>query len=132
MVKPGGRIVMATNGAENFSQLVELHRIAASRLGYTGSPNEALRFTLDDLPLVRAASRRRRSSCEKTRSCFTRRIRRCGSMRRAPSISIMNRPADGSHRAPMLREMQALIEEIIVREGVFRVSKIAGCYVADV
>ena len=46
--------------------------------------------------------------------------------------SIQDRPPDGSHRAPLLHEMEALIDTIIAREGVFRVSKIAGCYVADV
>ena len=46
--------------------------------------------------------------------------------------AIEDRPADGSHRAPILREMRALIEEIIARDGVFRVSKTAGCFVADV
>ena len=45
VLRPGGRAVMATNGADNFAQFDALHRAAAERLGYAVSPHDALRFT---------------------------------------------------------------------------------------
>ena len=42
------------------------------------------------------------------------------------------REEDGSHREKLLSIMAARIQAIIEREGVFRVSKDAGCFVASV
>ena len=132
VARPGGRVVISTNGADNFAQFDELHRIAVARAGYADNPHYALRFTLDHLPLVRTAF--------PTAELFVRddalafgdaepALRFYGTF---AIDAIEDRPADGSHRAPILREMRALIEEIIARDGVFRVSKTAGCFVADV
>ena len=132
IVKPGGRVVMATNGADNFAEFDALHRAVATNLGYATSPHDSLRFTLDDLPLVRSAF----PSAE----VFTR-ADALVFAEAAPALrfyasytidAIEGRPADGSHREPLLREMGAAIEAIIAREGVLRVSKTAGCFVAVV
>ena len=42
------------------------------------------------------------------------------------------REEDGSHREKLLSIMAARIQAIIEREGVFRVPKDAGCFVASV
>jgi ubiquinone/menaquinone biosynthesis C-methylase UbiE len=132
VLKPSGRAVIATNGADNFAQFDALHRAAAKRLGYTASAHDALRFTLDDLPLVRSVF----SSAE----LFVR-TDAFAFPDAAPALrfyatyaidAIEDRPPDGSHRAPLLREMGAAIEAIVAREGVFRVAKTAGCFVAAV
>jgi ubiquinone/menaquinone biosynthesis C-methylase UbiE len=132
VLRTGGRAVLATNGADNFARFDELHRAAAARLGYAASRHDAMRFTLDDLPLVR--------SVFPSAEVFTRTD--AFLFPNAPSAlryyasygidAIEDRPADGSHRAPLLREMGAAIEAIIGREGVFRVAKTAGCFVAVV
>ena len=132
VLKPGGRAVMATNGADNLGQFDELHRLAAARLGYATSAHDALRFTLDDLPLVRAAFPSAEVFVRADAFVFA---------EAAPALrfyatytidAIEDRPADGSHREPLLREMRVAIEAIIAREGVFRVSKTTGCFVAVV
>ena len=46
--------------------------------------------------------------------------------------SIVERQLDGSHRPPLLERMGQLIGEIIAREGVFRVPKDNGFFVATV
>lgn len=132
VVKPGGRVIMATNGADNYREFDALHRAAAAKLGYTTSSHDAAAFTLDDLPLVR--------SVLPAAEVFTRADAlvfpdAASALRYYASGSIdgiEDRPADGSHREPLLRAMRAAIEAIIAREGVFRVSKTAGCFVAVV
>jgi hypothetical protein len=44
---------------------------------------------------------------------------------------IEDRPPDGSHRARLPPRVEAQIRDIIWREGIFRVPKAAGCFVAD-
>ncbi len=131
VLKQGGRAVISTNGADNLAQLDELHAQAVLGAGYAAIPHDALRFTLDDLALVRSAFPTAQLVVRNDAFIFADpdpALRFYGTY----SIdSIRDRPADGSHRAPILREMRALIEEIIAWEGVLRVSKTAGCFVAD-
>ncbi len=132
VLKPGGRAVIATNGADNFAEFDALHQAAAARLGYVTSPHDALRFTLDDLALVRTAF--------PTADVFTR-ADAFVFPESAPALrfyatyaidAIADRPADGSHREPLLREVGAAVDAIVARDGLFRVSKTAGCFVAVV
>jgi hypothetical protein len=46
--------------------------------------------------------------------------------------AIENCPQDGSHRAPLIGLVGERIDPIIRQEGVFRVPKNVGCFVADV
>ncbi len=132
VLTPGGRVVMATNGAGNYPQLDELHRASAERLGYTVSPSDSLRFTLDDLPLVRSVFPSAERFVRDDAFVF---------QDAAPALrfyatyaidAIEDRPPDGSHRAALLGEMQSQIDAIVERERVFRVAKTAGCFVAVV
>ena len=45
---------------------------------------------------------------------------------------ISDPPADGTHRAKLLSRVGEEIDEIIRREGAFRVTKNAGCFAARV
>lgn len=132
VLKPGGRVILATNGADSYAQLDELHRAAAVRLGFAVAPDEALRFALHDLPLVRGVFPSAELFVREDAFVFTDpdpalRYYASGSI-----DSIEDRPPDGSHRAPLLREMAIAIAAIIARDGVFRVAKSAGCFVAVV
>ncbi len=130
VLKPSGRVIMATNGADNFARLDALHHAAASSLGYAGSPHDALRFTLDDLSLVRSVFPSAELFVRDDAFLF----RDANSALRYYATgaidAIEHRPEDASHRAPLLREMGDAIAAIIAREGVFRVAKLAGCFVA--
>ena len=55
VLRPGGRLVLATNGSNYQARLGELHRDAALALGYEPSTGDGLCFTLDDLVLVERA-----------------------------------------------------------------------------
>jgi hypothetical protein len=47
-----------------------------------------------------------------------------------PVDALEDAPADGSHRARLLELVREQVEDIIAREGTFRVPKNAGCFVA--
>lgn len=132
VVKPSGRVVLATNAADNYAQLDELHRAAATRLGYTVASNDALRFTLDDLPLVRSVFPSAELFVRDDAFLFRDADSALRYYATGAIDAIEDRPADSSHRAPLHRELSAAIEAIIAREGVFRVAKSAGCFVAAV
>ncbi len=132
VVKSGGRVILATNGGDSYAHFDELHRAAAVRLGYAATQDESLRFALHDLPLVRGVFPSAEVFVREDAFVFTDpepalRYYASGSI-----DSIEDRPADGSHRAPLLREMGDGVAAIIAREGVFRVAKSAGCFVATV
>jgi ubiquinone/menaquinone biosynthesis C-methylase UbiE len=132
VLKPGGRAVMATNGAGNFAEFDALHHANALRLGYATTIHDALRFTLDDLPLVQTAFPSVEVFAREDAFVFPAADPALRFYATYAIDAIEDRPADGSHREPLLREMRAAIEAIIARDGVFRVSKTAGCFVAVV
>lgn len=132
VVKPGGRVVLATNAADNYAQFDELHRAGATRLGYAVGPHDALRFSLDDLSLVRGVFPSAEVFVRDDAFVFRDPEPALRYYATGAIDAIENRPADGSHRAPLLREMGDAIAAIIAHEGVFRVAKSAGCFVAVV
>lgn len=132
VLRAGGRAVMATNGADNFAQLDDLHRASAARLGYAVAPHDALRFTLDDLPLIRSVFPSAEVFVRNDAFAFPDAASALRFYASYAIDSIDDRPADGSHQAPLLREMGRAIDAIVARDGVFRVAKTAGCFVAEV
>ena len=132
VLKPGGRVIMATNAADHGKRFRDLHDEIAGELGYTPTGNAAGRFTLDDLPLVQrvfgAAER------HVVRNAFVFPTAEAALAYYASGLvdGIAERDAEGSHRGKLLPLMAARIEGIIEREGVFRVPKDAGCFVASV
>ena len=132
VLKPGGRVVMATNAADHGRRLRVLHDEVAGEQGYTPTGNLAGRFTLDDLPLVQRVF----ADAERhvVRNAFVFPTAEAALAYYASGLvdGIAERDADGSHRGKLLPLMAARIEAIIEREGVFRVPKDAGCFVASV
>ena len=132
VVRPGGRVVLWTNGADAMQRLYDVHREAARELGYTPLPFGGPSFSLDHLPEVRAvfptAVRHVRESAlvfpeaePALRFYATNRV-----------DMIEGWSGDGGHRARLLPLVRAKIEAIIAREGSFRVPKSSGFFVADV
>ncbi|NOZ26825.1 MAG: class I SAM-dependent methyltransferase [Chloroflexi bacterium] len=132
VLRSGGRVILATNAADSGRRLRELHAQAARELGYRPSSLFSSRFTLDDLPLVRSVFPTAQVYVREDAFLFP---DVASALRYYASVGvdlIEDMPADGSHRAGLLRWMEARIREIIAREGVFRVPKSAGCFVATV
>ena len=132
VLRPGGRAVIATNGAYAMRRIYEVHADAARELGYEPLPIAAGHFTMDDLPLVQQAfpvveryilegALVFETAEPALRFYATNRI-----------DAIRDRPADGGHRARLLPPVRARIEAIIEREGAFIVPKSVGFFVGDV
>ena len=131
VLRPGGRVILATNAADSGAQLAALHVEAARALGYTPTGAMSARFTLDDLPLVRSVFPEARVYVREDAFWFpdveaALRYYASGMIDRIEEM-----PADGAHRPRLLALVGARIREIIEREGGFRVSKRAGCFVAE-
>lgn len=130
VVKPGGRAILATNAAVSSQRLADLHHEAAERLGYSPTGSLSARFTLDDLPLVRSVFPGAERHVYDDAFLFPTAEAALRYYASAMVDAIAERPEDGSHRARLLPVVEARIREIIAREGVFRVPKAAGCFVA--
>lgn len=128
---PGGRVVLATNGADNCAQFDTLHESAARRLGYMPSVSDAMRFTLDDISLVQSVFPSARVIVRRDAFLFPDAHAAVRYYASYMIDSIEHRPADGSHRPPLARAMAAAVDDAIARAGVFRVTKSAGCFIAE-
>ncbi len=131
VLRRGGRAVFATNGADNCARIDAMHAEAARSLGYTPAVSDGLRFTLDDLPVVRSVFPSARVLVREDAFVFpdaASAVRYYGSYH---VDAIEDRPSDGSHRPLLLERMRAAVQATIEREGVFRVPKTAGCFVAE-
>jgi SAM-dependent methyltransferase len=133
VVKVGGRVLITTNAADHSKRLEDLHRQAARDLGLTPTTEIGPeRFALEHLPLVRSVfpvvtlHRRPNAFLFPTAEAA---LRYYASGR---VDSVEERREDGSHRPPLLQRMHELLEEILAREGVIRVSKDAGSFLATV
>ena len=133
VLRPGGRVVLATNAADNMRRFHDVHAEACVLAGLTPQLNSSVhRFTLDHLPLVRevfpsASVRLREDAVVFTDTDSALRFYASFLVDYVDPL-----PPDGNHRPPLLNKMRELIGDIIVREGAFRVEKAAGCFVADV
>ena len=119
VVRPGGRVVMATNGAGNNERMYEVARLAASDLGRTDNFPRTSPFRLEDVERVRAVFPE--VNVEIFESAFRfpvaePALRYWRSMRDDPELEAAMRPR---------------IDEIIRAEGSFRVPLVAGCFVAN-
>lgn len=132
VLKPGGRVILATNAADNSGRLRDLHGESACDLGYIPVDGSlVLRFSLDDrallaqiFPNVRVAVRQDAFRFPTVDAV----LRYYASM----MIDLIEAPpADARHRAPLLAAMTHRLQPIFHREGIFRVPKDAGCFVAE-
>lgn len=131
VLRPNGRVVLATNGAAP-GRLFETHERAARACRFTPTRIASARFTLDDLPLVQSIFPDARVIVKENSFKFptTDAVLRYYASYQVDEIE--ERAADGSHREPLLRSMRELIDEVITREGAFVTPKDAGVFVAGV
>lgn len=132
VARPGGRVVMSTNGADAMRRIYDVHREAALELGYAPLPFGGSSFNLGHLEEVRAVF-----------PSVERHVRDLALVFPDPEPALRfyatNRvdmvegwsEGDG-HRARLLPLVRAKIEAIVKREGCFRVPKSYGYFVADV
>ncbi len=129
----GGRAVFATNAADSYAPLTALHRQAASSLGLrpsTASPEA--RFSLDSLALVQQVFPDATLHVRPDALLFptTEAVLRYYASGLVDLVQ--DAPADGSHRPKLLAMMEASVRPLLAAEGVWRVPKDAGCFVATV
>ena len=133
VVKVGGRVLITTNAADHSVRFKNLHVQAARDLGLTPAevPGHS-RFSLDDLPLVRAVFPNVQLHRQPNAFLFPTVDSALRYYASGWVDSVEERDAEGSHRPALLERMAELIGEIIAREGVFRVPKDAGSFLATV
>lgn len=132
IVRPGGRVLLATMAADSSRLLHDLHAAAAAEVGLVALPDVGVRFNLSHLPLVR--------------SVFpTARVLEWEDAFLFPDVESVLRyyatgfvdyvdapPRDRSHRPLLMEAMAARVADILAVDGVLCVPKTAGCFVADV
>ncbi len=132
VVRPGGRVVISTNSAGAMRRIYDVHREAALELGYTpllfGSPS----FRLESLDAVRVVFPTVQCHVRDTALVFpdAEPALRFYATNRIDMVEGWQEST--GHRARLLPLVRAKIEEIIRQEGVFRVPKSYGYFVADV
>jgi hypothetical protein len=131
VTRPGGRVVISTNGPDAMQRLLDVHRQAASAAGYVPSETRGSSFHLDHLDRVREVFPRVQRHVVRSALEFPEAEPALRFYATNRIDFLQDLPADGSHRARLLPRVRALIDEIIQREGVFRVSKTYGYFVAD-
>jgi SAM-dependent methyltransferase len=132
VVRPGGRVVLSTNGPEAMRRVYDVHREAALELGYTPLPFTGSSFNLGHLPQVRAVFPTVALHIQETALVFPdpEPALRFYATNRIDMIDGWQQSTE--HRARLLPLVRSKIEAIIGREGSFRVPKSHGYFVADV
>ncbi len=132
VVRCGGRVVLSTNAADHTQRLYELHVDAARSIGYEPTAPAGSQFTLDDLDLVREVFPRAKRHMRADAFVFpdTESALRFYATGRVDGIQGWRK--DGDHRPKLLEAIGERVEAVIAREGVFRVPKDSGCFVAEV
>jgi SAM-dependent methyltransferase len=133
VVKVGGRVLITTNAADHSARLNDLHAEAARQLGLT--PGEVPghgRFSLDELPLVRSVFPTVELHRQPNAFVFPTVESALRYYASGRIDSVAERDADGAHRPALLARMAELIGAIVARDGVFRVPKDAGSFLATV
>jgi SAM-dependent methyltransferase len=132
VLRPGGRVVLTTNGAEAMQRLMDVHDEAARELGYVPLPEpERSWFTLDDLPLVQLVFPAATRHVINTALVFPASEPAVHFYATGRIDRIRDTPSDGSHRPPLLARVREKIDAIIETDGQFRVPKSLGFFVAD-
>jgi 2-polyprenyl-3-methyl-5-hydroxy-6-metoxy-1,4-benzoquinol methylase len=133
VVKVGGRVLITTNAVDHSAVIQTLHAQAARDVGLTPVTRSGFeRFTLDELPLVQSVFPSARREVWPNAFIFpdAEVVLRYYFSGRIDAVE--ERQDDGSHRAPLLQRMSELLDEIMAREGVIRIPKDSGCFLATV
>lgn len=131
VLRPGGRLVIGTNAGDSGRRLLDLHDQAAQLLGYDPTPSLYDRFNLGHLGMVQEVFPDARLRVRNDAFVFP----DVASALRYYASSLVDHvdplPEDGSHRESLLQLLAPEIQKILDTEGVFRVSKNAGCFVVQ-
>ena len=132
VLKPaGGRLIAATNASMHHSQLRQMLSEAARALGYTPADVLSDRFNLDEhLGLMESVFPRVERRVREDAFVFRSAEPAVRYLASGPVDAIVDRPADGSHRAPLLALVREQLDAVIARDGVLRDPKTTGCFVA--
>jgi ubiquinone/menaquinone biosynthesis C-methylase UbiE len=132
VARPGGRLVISTNGPNAMRRIYEIHWEAALELGYTPLPFSGSAFNLGHLPDVLAVFPSAERYVQESALVFPEAepALRFYATNRIDMIEGWS--GDTRHRAQLLPLVRSKIEAIIEREGCFRVPKSFGYFVADV
>jgi len=132
VVRPGGRVVISTNGADAMKRIYDVHREAALELGYVPLPHTGSSFNLGHLAEVRAVFPTVERHVRDLALVFPDAdpALRFYATNRIDMIEGWSGSTE--HRARLLPLVRAKIEAIIARERSFRVPKPYGYFVADV
>lgn len=133
-LRPGGRAVISTIGADAMARLNEIHAEAARALGYTPVrvSGERGHFSMDDLALVRSVFRSAEWFLLEGALVFPEAEPAVRFYATNRVDGIEDRPPDNRHRAELVPLVRKRIDAIIEREGSFRVAKSVGWFVAQV
>lgn len=127
VARPGGRVVITANSRNSYRNLWEMRNEAIAELGLPEHYGVGYWFALEDVELVECVFPHVR--VEEIRSAFV-----------FPSAEpVFRYLATGPASVETEEDCQRLfslmrprIEEIVQREGSFRVPKTAGCFIADI
>ena len=122
----GGRAVITTNSSDSLGRLFELLNEAGRKEGLLPERTVGARFSFDDAPMVREIFPA--AQIELYRDAFV-----------FPAVEpVVAYVASGAPsrlpedvRARVLADFARRVSAVIEREGIFRVEKTAGCFVAD-
>jgi SAM-dependent methyltransferase len=121
VVRPGGRVLLATNGTDHLKAFRDLTLLAAADIGYDLKPRSPAPFTLEDTAVVKEVLPT--AKVVHLDNCLV-------FPDPEPALDYL-RSWIGS-TGPLEDAMRRRMAEAIDREGAFRVPTIAGCFVADV
>lgn len=126
VVGPGGRVVITTNSGTTLRPLFEMVDAVATELSVAGYQAVGLRFGLEDLDLVRSVFPAAR--VVKYEDAF---LFHSPEPVLAYVASMWIDYLDPARRSEYLRRLEERVRGVITREGVFRVPKLSGCFIAD-
>ncbi len=131
VVKPGGRLVLTTNSADNNERMSHMHAEAAAELGLQAdnrSPIDGFTLTSGE-PLVRSVFPHTEVVIREDAFLFPTADAFMAYYTSMRIDALMDGPRDGSHRQALAAIVRRKAQTIIDTEGVLRMSKSAGCFV---
>ena len=131
VLKPGGRVVMATGSRDYCRIWQDLHAEAARKLGYEPARSVVTRFSPDHIELVREVF----PSAEVFEFEDAFRFPTAEPALRYYATGMVNgienAPPDGRHREPLISEMEKSISWIIRRNGELVIPKSSALFLAN-
>ena len=132
VVKPGGRVLISANAAGNHAELLDLHEAAAAQLGMAALPGTDHRFNTGDGERVRSVFPTAVLHDQHNAFAFPTTESALAYYASGIIELVDPPPADDSYKSHLLAILGERIDAIIAKEGVFRVYKGVGAFVADV